>query len=295
MIKFDPTINSVAETVAHNVFNDSDNSIFVLQQPQMIHQEISTDENEASVQEAQYDYNTEYITMGYGKFLKSLAQQTDLPVNLLNNLMIKAMRRLKNDTKYINEKTLANLVKAFNTQFNERIKTSYSYEPLDFASSTSIYDAQKQEFVDSVPANTLGVYQSDSTSDQAYLYDRPPLRYDSANPELKILKRSYGPKISVFGKLPKQAIKIPRFDNGTTTPDFIFKIENNDKSIYLVIETKAENMRVGDETIRIIQEKYFDHLKEAGVYYRMATSEQEVHDLIIKLENGELKQDDITN
>lgn len=295
MIKFDSTVNSDAETVARNVFNDSDNSIFVLQQPQMIHQEISTDENEASVQETQYDYNTEYITMGYGKFLKSLAQQTDLPVNLLNNLMIKAMKRLKNDTKYINEKTLANLVKAFNTQFNERIKTSYSYEPLDFASSTSIYNAQKREFVDSVPANALGVYQSDSTSDRAYLYDRPPLRYDSADPELKILKRSYGPKISVFGKLPKQAIKIPRFDNGTTTPDFIFKIENKGKSIYLVIETKAENMRVGDETIRIIQEKYFDHLKESGVYYRMATSEQEVHDLIIKLENGELKQDDITN
>ena len=95
--------------------------------------------------------------------------------------------------------------------------------------------------------------------------------------------------------MPKQAIKIPRFDNGTTTPDFIFKIENNNKSIYLVIETKAENMRVGDETIRIIQEKYFDHLKESGVYYRMATSEQEVHDLIVKLENGELRQDDITN
>ncbi len=55
-----------------------------------------------------------------------------------------------------------------------------------------------------------------------------------------------------------------------------------------MIETKAENMRLGDEEIRIIQQKYFDHLQEAGVYYRMATSEQEVHDLINKLENGEL-------
>ena len=139
-----------------------------------------------------------------------------------------------------------------------------------------------------MPASVLGVYQSDSTSDPTYLYDRPPLRYDSADPELKILKRSYGPKISVFGKLPKKAIKIPRFDNGTTTPDFIFKIEHGKKPIYLVIETKAENMRLGDEEIHTIQQKYFDHLKESGVYYRMATSEQEVHDLINKLENGEL-------
>ena len=234
--------------------------------------------------------------MNYGKFLKILAKQTDLPVNLLNNLMIKTIKRLKGNTNYINEKTLGNLIRTFNKQFNERIKASYSYEPLDFSGSTSIYHAKKHEFVDSVPANVLGIYQSDSTSDISYLYDRPPLRYDSADPELKILQRSYGPKISVFGKLPKQAIKIPRFDNGTTTPDFIFKIEHsNKKPTYLVIETKAENMRLGDEQICIIQQKYFDQLKETGVYYQMATSEQEVHDLINKLENGELNYDDAIN
>ncbi|KRO18703.1 type III restriction-modification system endonuclease [Lacticaseibacillus saniviri] len=291
MIKFDPSVNQDAETVARNVFNDSDNKVFVLQSPQMVHQEVVTDSSSASVRETQADYSTEYLTMKYGKygkFLKILAQQTDLSVNLLNNLMIKAIKRLRNNTNYINEKTLGNLIRTFNNQFNERIKTSYSYEPLKFSASTSIYNAKKQEFVDSVPASVLGVYQSNSTSDEKYLYDRPPLRYDSADPELKILQRSYGPKISVFGKLPKQAIKIPRFDNGTTTPDFIFKIDHGSKPIYLVIETKAENMRLGDEEIRIIQQKYFDHLKESGVYYQMATSEQEVHDLINKLENGEL-------
>ncbi len=104
------------------------------------------------------------------------------------------------------KKTLGNLIRTFNNQFNERIKTSYSYEPLKFLASTSIYNAKKQEFVDSVPASVLGVYQSNSTSDEKYLYDRPPLRYDSADPELKILQRSYGPKISVFGKLPKKRL-----------------------------------------------------------------------------------------
>ncbi len=289
MIKFDPSVNQNAEIVARNVFNDSDNKIFVLERPQMIHQEISNDKNNASVSESKSDFKREYLTMNYGKFLKILAKETDLPVNLLNNLMISAIKRLKGNTNYINGKTLCNLIKTFKNQFNDRIKTSYSYEPLDFSASTSIYNAKKHEFVDSIPANAIGVYQSNSTSDPSYLYDRPPLRYDSADPELKILQRSYGPKISVFGKLPKQAIKIPRFDNGTTTPDFIFKIEHsNKKPTYLVIETKAENKRLGDEQIHIIQQKYFDQLKETGVYYQMATSEQEVHDLISKLENGEL-------
>lgn len=288
MIKFDPSVNKSAEAVARNVFNDSDNKIFVLQRPQVIHQEVVTKDETAFIQETQADYRAGYVTMKYGKFLKTLAQQTDLSVNLLNNLMIKAIKRLRNNTNYINEKTLGNLIRTFNNQFNKRIRTSYSYEPLEFSASTSIYNAKKKEFVDSVPSSVLGVYQADSLSDEKYLYDRPPLRYDSADPELKILNRKYGPKISVFGKLPKSAIKIPRYDNGTTTPDFIFKIENDDQPIYLVIETKAENMRLGDEEIHIIQRKYFDQLKGSGVYYRMATSEQEVHDLINKLENQEL-------
>lgn len=290
MIKFDSSVNSVAEIVAKNVFNDNDNKIFVLQRPQIIHQQLETTDDGAEIRETQTDYNATYLTMNYGKFLKILAKQTDLSVNLLNNLMIKAVKRLGGNKNYINENTLSNLIRTFNKQFNERIRQSYSYEPLDFVSSTSIYNAKKHEFVDSLPANVLGIYVSDhSTADKAYLYDRPPLRYDSADPELKILNRTYSPKISVFGKLPKKAIKIPRFDNGTTTPDFIFMVENNNKSAYLIIETKAENMRLDDAEIGIIQQKYFDQLKESGVYYRMATSEQEVHDLINKLENGELK------
>lgn len=61
--------------------------------------------------------------------------------------------------------------------------------------------------MDSVPASVLGVYQSNSTSDPTYLYDRPPLRYDSADPELKILQRSYGPKISVLENCQRKQSK----------------------------------------------------------------------------------------
>ncbi|MDE6492325.1 MAG: type III restriction-modification system endonuclease, partial [Lactobacillus sp.] len=96
MIKFDPSVNKTAEAVARNVFNDSDNKIFVLQRPQVIHQEVVTKDETAFIQETQADYRAGYVTMKYGKFLKTLAQQTDLSVNLLNNLMIKAIKRLRN-------------------------------------------------------------------------------------------------------------------------------------------------------------------------------------------------------
>lgn len=297
MIKYDSSVNQDAETVARDVFKDVDKKIFVLDIKQIVKNEIGVDkDNGAYVSETKADYGHHYRTMPYGKFLKQLTLQTDLPVSLLNDLMIQTMRdQLGNRKEYINEKTLANLIQSFNKQFNDRIRTSYSYVPLKFSGSTSIYNAKKQDFVDEVEANVLGVYSIQSTTDDKYLYDRPPLRYDSTDPELKILQRTYGDKITVFGKLPKRAIKIPRYDNGTTTPDFLFKIDREGKSVYVIIETKAENMRLGDEEIKTIQETYFDQLKASGVYYRMATSEDEVHQLINKIENGEIEPDDITN
>ena len=296
MVKFDDEVNQSSATIASDIFKDQDQCIFVKDVKQNIHQELATADGEAILRETQQDYHGKYRTMKYGAFLKQLVLQTDLPPALLNELMITAMRdRLGNDTDYINEKTLGNIVREFNKRFKENVWQRYSYVPLQFSASTSIYDAQKQEFVDELPANVLGVYAAEATKDDRYLYDRPPLRYDSSDPELKILKRTYGDKITVFGKLPKRAIKIPRFDRGTTTPDFIFKVEREDHPVYVIIETKAENMRLGDEEIRVIQKKYFDQLQASGVYYRMATSEDEVHTLVNKIARGEIETDDITH
>ncbi|WP_284052067.1 type III restriction-modification system endonuclease [Ligilactobacillus agilis] len=298
MIKFNDDVNNSAKSVAKDVFKDIDNNIFVLQQPQIVTQKVVTNDNKNKiiVQETQADCKGTYLTMKYGAFLKQLTTRTNLPVDFLHQQMIESIKRLNGDKDYINEKTLGNLVREFNKRFNETIRDSYSYVPLQFTSSTSIYDSKKQKFVDEISANDLGVYNDEySTEDDKYLYDRPPLRYDSANPELKILKRTYGDNITVFGKLPKRAIKIPRYDNGTTTPDFIFKIEREGKPIYLMVETKAENMRLGDQRIKLIHKKYFDELKDSGVYYGMATSEQKVHEWLNKLENGEIKDSDFTN
>lgn len=298
MIKFDDGVNNSAKSVAKDVFKDIDNNIFVLQQPQIVTQKVVTNDNKNKIiiQETQADYKSTYLTMKYGAFLKQLTTRTNLPVDFLHQQMIESIKRLNGNKDYINEKTLGNLVREFNKRFNEKIRDSYSYVPLQFTSSTSVYDSKKQKFVDEISANDLGVYNDEySTEDDKYLYDRPPLRYDSANPELKILKRTYGDNITVFGKLPKRAIKIPRYDNGTTTPDFIFKIEREGKPIYLMVETKAENMRLGDQRIKLIHKKYFEELKDSGVYYGMATSEQKVHEWLSKLENGEIKDSDFTN
>ena len=237
------------------------------------------------------DYETlQYETMNYGKFLEQISRATSLQPSVINKYVIEGMKLKNNEKVYINENTMNNLIKSFNKRFNNFFADLYHYEPLDFNASTSVYDFKKDDFVDKVSAGIIGDHSLIAAEeDGKYLYDRPPLRYDSADPELEILEHNYdNQKITVYGKLPKKAIKIPRYDHGTTTPDFIFKIEKDGEDPkYLMVETKAENRRESDNQIVKIQEKYFEQLNESGIYYMMATSDQEVQEKLRRIQDGE--------
>lgn len=169
-------------------------------------------------------------------------------------------------------------------KFEGKLIENYEYQPLNFESSTSVYNSDSEEFLDYVSANKIGSYGNDKVDgDPKYLYERPPVRYDSVDPELEILKHDYDDDVVVYGKLPKEAIKIPRFNHGTTTPDFIFMINRHGEKSYLIVETKAENMRIGDQQIQKIQKKYFDKLTNSGIYYQFTTNYQDIWNKIDEL------------
>ncbi|MGN8440002.1 DEAD/DEAH box helicase family protein [Helicobacter pylori] len=85
--------------------------------------------------------------------------------------------------------------------------------------------------------------------------------------EKNTIEESNDTKIIVFGKLPR--VKIPVGLNQTYSPDFGYVVENNDKKVLLVVETKGvehEN-ELRDEEKRKIStaEKFFEALKKQGV------------------------------
>lgn len=288
MVVFDDSQENQVDILAKATFTDEKN--YVKQPIQNIRQKVHV-ENEATINEQKEDYETlQYETMNYGKFLEQISRATSLQPSMINKYVIEGMKLKNNEKVYINENTMNNLIKSFNKRFNNFFADLYHYEPLDFDASTSVYDFKKDDFVDEVSAGIIGDHSLIAAEkDGKYLYDRPPLRYDSADPELDILKHNYdNQKITVYGKLPKQAIKIPRYDHGTTTPDFIFKIEKDgEEPKYLMVETKAENLREDDSQIVKVQKKYFEQLNESGIYYMMATSDQEVQEKLRRIQDGE--------
>ncbi len=85
--------------------------------------------------------------------------------------------------------------------------------------------------------------------------------------EKSTIEESNDTKIIVFGKLPR--VKIPVGLNQTYSPDFGYVVENNDKKVLLVIETKGvdkkSELRPEEKRKISTAKKFFEALKKQGV------------------------------
>ncbi len=107
--------------------------------------------------------------------------------------------------------------------------------------------------------------------------------------EKDTIEESNDTKIIVFGKLPR--VKIPVGLNQTYSPDFGYVVENNDKKVLLVVETKGvehEN-ELRDEEKRKIStaKKFFEALKKQGVNieYKTKMNKDQLSTLINEILN----------
>ncbi len=107
--------------------------------------------------------------------------------------------------------------------------------------------------------------------------------------EKDTIEESNDTKIIVFGKLPR--VKIPIGLNQTYSPDFGYVVENNDKKVLLVVETKGVDKKgeLRDEEKRKIStaKKFFEALKKQGVNieYKTKLSNDQLSALINEVLN----------
>lgn len=289
MLQFDRT-DAALQQIAEEVMGNK--AHYVRQRPSQTRQTlaVSHEEGQYSVLQQDSDYASQGSLAGmkYGLFIRQLVQRTNLPVKVVHPLVMTTLRDvLHGESQFLSHSTLDNLVREFRQRFDEHFAQGYAYLPLDFQASTSVFDATRQTFRDDISAEILGKMASETViDDKRYLYELPPLRYDSLDPELKLLQHHYPPKVAVFGKLPRRAIQVPKYTGGTTTPDFVYLIEREDATrVFLLIETKAENMRVGDAVIADAQRTFFEMLREQAinVEFEVATNAQAVFDKIERL------------
>ncbi|WRB41745.1 type III restriction-modification system endonuclease [Helicobacter pylori] len=165
---------------------------------------------------------------------------------------------------------LRRLEELFLEIIHQNIKDKISYQMRETTiknrKNDAFYDEKGEirEFLD----GSLGVdkYEIKNSSTQEKCLYENFMQVDSEI-EKDTIEESNDTKIIVFGKLPK--VKIPVGLNQTYSPDFGYVVENNDKKVLLVVETKGvehEN-ELRDEEKRKIStaKKFFEALKKQGV------------------------------
>ncbi|GAA9663173.1 type III restriction-modification system endonuclease [Helicobacter pylori] len=168
------------------------------------------------------------------------------------------------------QESLRRLEELFLEIIYQNIKDKISYQMRETIiknrKNDAFYDEKGEirEFLD----GSLGVdkYEIKNSSAQEKCLYENFMQVDSEI-EKDTIEESNDTKIIVFGKLPR--VKIPIGLNQTYSPDFGYVVENNDKKVLLVVETKGvENENeLRDEEKRKIStaKKFFEALKKQGV------------------------------
>lgn len=244
-----------------------------------------------TLRENSMTYNeTSVGQMDYGVFIQNIARRTNVPIQLIHQAFSEYLpsfiqNKMANGTvvsNYFNEASISSFVLAFKKRFDRKFETQYHYRALDFDVSTSIWDKNKHDFKDDIEENLIGQNESPNVliNPEQALYDDKNVRFDSAVPELDLLKERYQAQVTSFGKLPKSAIKIPKYTGGTTTPDFVYSVDND---LYLLVETKAENKRSTDQEAVDIQKRFLEQEFDGEVDYKEAHSVKDVLQALEKL------------
>lgn len=168
------------------------------------------------------------------------------------------------------QESLRRLEELFLEIIYQNIKDKISYQMRETTiknrKNDAFYDEKGEirEFLD----GSLGVdkYEiKNSNAREKCLYENF-MQVDSEI-EKNTIEESNDTKIIVFGKLPR--VKIPIGLNQTYSPDFGYVVENNDKKVLLVVETKGvenENELREEEKRKIsTAKKFFEALKKQGV------------------------------
>ncbi|GAA8420305.1 type III restriction-modification system endonuclease [Helicobacter pylori] len=204
------------------------------------------------------------------EFISTLSNKVKLSFKSVAKVLEKMDANKFNEIKKNEQEGLRRLEGLFLEIIYQNIEDKISYQMRETAVKNKKNDAfydekgEVREFLD----GSLGAdkYEIKNASTQEKCLYENFMQVDSEI-EKDTIEESNDTKIIVFGKLPR--VKIPVGLNQTYSPDFGYVVENNDKKVLLVIETKGVNheseLRPEEERKISTAKKFFEALKKRGV------------------------------
>ncbi|RVY33944.1 DEAD/DEAH box helicase [Helicobacter pylori] len=204
------------------------------------------------------------------EFISALSNKVKLSFKSVAKVLEKIDENKFNEIKKNEQEGLRRLEELFLEIIYQNIKDKISYQMRE----TTIKNRKNDAFYDEKGEIREFLYGSlgadkyeikNSSTREKCLYENF-MQVDSEI-EKDTIEESNDTKIIVFGKLPK--VKIPVGLNQTYSPDFGYVVENNDKKVLLVVETKGvdkkSELRPEEERKISTAKKFFEALKKQGV------------------------------
>ncbi|GAA8169752.1 type III restriction-modification system endonuclease [Helicobacter pylori] len=204
------------------------------------------------------------------EFISALSNKVKLSFKSVAKVLEKIDENKFNEIKKNEQEGLRRLEELFLEIIYQNIKDKISYQMRETTIKNRKNDAfydEKGEIREFLDGGLVGdKYEIKNPSAQEKCLYENFMQVESEI-EKDTIEESNDTKIIVFGKLPR--VKIPVGLNQTYSPDFGYVVENNDKKVLLVVETKGvENeSELRDEEWRKIStaKKFFEALKKQGV------------------------------
>ncbi|MGL2403747.1 DEAD/DEAH box helicase family protein [Helicobacter pylori] len=204
------------------------------------------------------------------EFISALSNKVKLSFKSVAKVLEKIDENKFNEIKKNEQEGLRRLEELFLEIIYQNIEDKISYQMRETTiknrKNDAFYDEKGEirEFLDgSLGADKYEI--KNSSAREKCLYENF-MQVDSEI-EKDTIEESNDTKIIVFGKLPR--VKIPIGLNQTYSPDFGYVVENNDKKVLLVVETKGvdkkSELRPEEERKISTAKKFFEALKKQGV------------------------------
>ena len=232
---------------------------------------------------------TPLVEMEFDDFVQKLASRIFVKYSTLKRAF-KALPAL-DIQPYLNEQTLMRLNKRF---ANFLLMKSFDQFQVGFnhlshhIHPTAFTDANGQE--KTVSTSNLGVKQTDFTPVESYLFDQIFYDSDLQKDNLAPAKGGKIEGVTVFTKIPKNAIKIPCAGGNSYSPDFAYIVqrENGDVLNFIVESKGVEN----EESLRPAElqkikhaEAMFNQLQQRSgtggkIYFARQFAQDKIKELI---------------
>lgn len=286
IIKYSEFSNDEIERALLNILNEGINSSDVITTERQL---LNITDNSTNIIEMAGISLSTNKKMKYNEFIIKLSELTNIPIMNIHNTLVKYSQKHKIDNDFFNSTVLSKFYMKINDWKADKLFKRFTYQKTNLPIHPTSLTTEDGTIKDTIVLGNVGTSRIDDVPQERYLYDT--IAFDSDIEKSNILEQIN--EVTVFGKIPKNSIKIPVANGGTYSPDFMYLVDKKDGSseLNLIIESKdveSERDLRGQENYKIeCAKKLFEQLNKEGINikFRKQLSNDKVGTIVRNLIN----------